>query len=204
MVRAGMVVFGLGLIAIVATFVGYAAGEQNRPLGQNLLCLLAPLGFALALVGLVRTGRADARRVAARYPSAPRPPFTRLPHPATARAGMRWVAAAEAMSWLLLIVATVVKYAFGQPLGVQLLGPIHGTLFLLYLGAAALAWWSLRWSPRTVVIVVVDSFLPGGGFLVARRHDLRPTSSSSSSSASSSSASSSSAPRSPVPRSPLA
>lgn len=174
LVRAGLVVFGLGLLAITATFIGYGAGADNRPLAQNLLCLLAPLGFGLALLGLVRNGRADARRVAALYPSPARPAFTRLPRPATARAAMRWVAVAEATSWLLLIVATTVKYTFGQALGVQVLGPIHGTLFLVYLGVVATAWWSLRWSVRTVVIVVVDSFLPGGGLLVARRRDLRP------------------------------
>jgi integral membrane protein len=174
LVRVGLVVFGLGLVAIVATFIGYAAGEDNRPLGQNLLCLLAPLGFGLALIGLVRNGRADARRVAALYPTAARPAFTRLPRPSTARALMRWVAIAEATSWLLLIVATIVKFAFGQPFAVQILGPIHGTLFLAYLGVVAAAWWSLRWSIATVVVVVIDSFLPGGGLLVARRRDLRP------------------------------
>ena len=171
----GLVVFGLGLVAIVVTFIGYAAGDDNRPLGQNLLCLLAPLGFGLALVGLVRNGRSDARRVAALYPTAARPTFTRLPRPATARAAMRWVAIAEATSWLLLIVATIVKYAFGQPLGVQILGPIHGTLFLAYLAVVAAAWWSLRWTVWTVAIVVIDSFLPGGGFVVARRGDLGST-----------------------------
>jgi integral membrane protein len=175
LVPIGLVVFALGLVVIVATFIGYAAGDDNRPLAQNLLCLLAPLGFALALVGLVGNGRAEARRVAARYPTAARPALTRLPRPATARAAMRWVAIAEATSWVLLIVATVVKYVFGQPLAVQILGPIHGTLFLAYLGVVAAAWWSLRWTLWTAVIVVVDSLLPGGGFVVARRRDLRPT-----------------------------
>ncbi len=174
LVPLGLVLFVLGLVVIVATFIGYAAGDDNRPLGQNLLCLLAPLGFGVALVGLVRNGRTEARRVAALYPSAARPAFTRLPRPATARAAMRWVAIAEATSWLLLIVATIVKYAFGQPLGVQVLGPIHGTLFLVYLAAVVAAWWSLRWTWWTAVIVVIDSFLPGGGFVVAHRRDLGP------------------------------
>ncbi len=174
LVPLGLVLFVLGLVVIVATFIGYAAGDDNRPLGQNLLCLLAPLGFGVALVGLIRNGRAEARRVAALYPTAARPAFTRLPRPATARAAMRWVAVAEATSWLLLIVATIVKYAFGQPLGVQILGPIHGALFLVYLAAVVAAWWSLRWTWWTAVIVVIDSFLPGGGFVVARRRDLGP------------------------------
>lgn len=175
LVRYGLVLFAVGVVVIVVTFVGYAAGDDNRPLAQNLACLLAPLGFGMALVGLVRSGRADARRVAALYPSGPRPAFERRPRPRTVAAVMRWTAMAEATSWLLLIVATGIKYAFGQQLGVQILGPTHGTLFLAYLAVVAAAWWSLRWSPRTVVIVVIDSFLPGGGFLVARRRDLRPS-----------------------------
>ena len=175
LIRWGLILFAVGLVVIAVTFAGYAAGDDNRPLAQNLACLLAPLGFGMALVGLIRNGRADARRVAALYPSGPRPAFERRPRPAAAAAAMRWVAIAEATSWLLLIVATVVKYAFGPQLGVQILGPVHGTLFLAYLAVVAVAWWSLRWSLRTVVIVVVDSFLPGGGLLVARRHDLRPT-----------------------------
>ena len=173
LVRYGLVLFVVGLVVIVVTFIGYAAGDDNRPLAQNLACLLAPLGFAMALFGLVRSGRADARRVAALYPSGPRPAFERRPRPRTAARAMRWTATAEATSWLLLIVATVIKYAAGRQLGVQILGPIHGALFLLYLVVVAAAWWSLRWSPRTVVVVLVDSLLPGGGFLVARRHDLR-------------------------------
>ena len=175
LVRYGLVLFAVGLVVIVVTFIGFAAGDDNRPLAQNLACLLAPLGFGMAAVGLIRNGRADARRVAALYPSGPRPAFERRPRPRTVAAAMRWIAIAEATSWLLLIVATGVKYAFGQQLGVQILGPTHGTLFLAYLAVVAAAWWSLRWSPRTVVIVVIDSFLPGGGFLVARRQDLRPT-----------------------------
>jgi hypothetical protein len=32
----------------------------------------------------------------------------------------------------------------------------------------------LRWSARTTLIVLVDSVLPGGGLVVARRADLKP------------------------------
>lgn len=174
LVRYGLILFALGLIVIVVTFIGYAAGADNRPLGQNLLCLLAPLGFAMALVGFVRAGRADARRVARLYPSGPRPAMQRLPRPVVAAAMLRWTALAEGASWLLLILATIVKYTTGSQLGVQILGPVHGTLFLAYLAVTLVAWWSLRLSMRTVVIVVIDSFVPGGGFVVARRRDLHP------------------------------
>ena len=88
----------------------------------------------------------------------------------------RIVAVIEAVSWLVLIVATVVKYATHphQQLGVQIMGPVHGVLFLAYV---ALVLFEVRrkvgWDARTTLIVLVDSIIPGGGFLAARRADLR-------------------------------
>ncbi|HEV7204678.1 MAG TPA: DUF3817 domain-containing protein [Jatrophihabitans sp.] len=86
----------------------------------------------------------------------------------------RVVALAEAVSWLLLIVATVVKYTAGNAIGVHVMGPIHGVLFLAYV---ALALFEVRtklgWDTRTTLIVLADSVIPGGGFVVARRRDLQ-------------------------------
>jgi integral membrane protein len=86
---------------------------------------------------------------------------------------LRIVAVAEAISWLALIVATIVKYAADAPLGVHILGPIHGVLFLAYVVLALVVRSTLKWDARTTWIVLGDSILPGGGFLVARRADLR-------------------------------
>ncbi len=86
----------------------------------------------------------------------------------------RWTAVIEAVSWLILIVATIVKYASDSPVGVKVMGPIHGTLFLAYVVFALLLRWRLRWSIRTLLVVVAESIVPGGGFLAARRADLRP------------------------------
>jgi integral membrane protein len=85
----------------------------------------------------------------------------------------RVVAVVEAISWLALIVATIVKYAGDHPLGVHILGPIHGVLFLAYVGLALAVRRSLDWSAGTTLVVLVDSVLPGGGLLAARRPDLR-------------------------------
>lgn len=84
----------------------------------------------------------------------------------------RAVAVAEALSWLALIVATIVKYAADAPLGVHILGPIHGVLFLTYVLLAVRARAEHGWSGRTTAIVLVDSVLPAGGFFAARRADL--------------------------------
>jgi integral membrane protein len=88
----------------------------------------------------------------------------------------RWfrvVAVAEAISWLLLIVATIVKYSADAPLGVHVMGPIHGVLFLGYVGLALELRRRLAWDRRTALVVLVDAIIPGGGFLAARRADLR-------------------------------
>ncbi len=177
LVRWGVVLFATGFVVIVITFVGFADGDTERPLWQNLACLLAPIGLGLALAGLVGQYRADVRPAAARFAAAPVPldeDVERQRLHARIRLWMRTVAVAETLSWLLLIVATVVKYSAGWQLGVQILGPLHGTLFLLYLAVAAITWRALGWSLMTLGVVLIESFLPGGGFLVARRADLRP------------------------------
>lgn len=90
--------------------------------------------------------------------------------------GFRIVAMLEATSWLILIVATVVKYATTphKQLGVQIMGPIHGVLFIVYvLVAVFVARREVHWNARTTGIVLLDSIVPFGGFLVARRSDLR-------------------------------
>ena len=88
----------------------------------------------------------------------------------------RVVAVVEALSWLILIAATIVKYATTphEQLGVQIMGPIHGVLFLLYV---ALVLFEVRrkvgWDVRTTLIVLADSIIPFGGFIASRRADLR-------------------------------
>jgi integral membrane protein len=85
----------------------------------------------------------------------------------------RAVAVVEAISWLALIVATIVKYSADAPLGVHILGPIHGVLFLGYVGLALNIRSRVGWDSRSTLIVLVESIVPGGGFLAARRPDLR-------------------------------
>ena len=89
------------------------------------------------------------------------------------RLALRGVAVLEAVSWLALIVATIVKYSADSPLGVKILGPIHGVLFLAYVALTFDVRRQTRWDARTTLIVLGEAILPGGGFLVARRADLR-------------------------------
>lgn len=80
----------------------------------------------------------------------------------------RTIALLEATSFLLLLIATVVKHAADQPIGVEILGPIHGALFLAY-GALALAVRSeAGWNLTTTLAVLLGAVLPFGGFVVDR------------------------------------
>ena len=72
LVRAGVVLFALGLVAVAVVFALFAAGAHDLPLWLNLAAMLAPVGFGLALVGLFR----QARRPAARPAGPGSPPVT--------------------------------------------------------------------------------------------------------------------------------
>lgn len=99
---------------------------------------------------------------------------TSPPTVAPAVRAFRIVAVLEAISWLALIVATIVKYTADNALGVHIMGPVHGALFLAYVALVVFEVRSkLGWSGRTTLIVLADSIIPGGGFLAARRADLR-------------------------------
>jgi integral membrane protein len=78
----------------------------------------------------------------------------------------RYVALAEATSWLALIIAAIVKRTDGNEIGVHILGPIHGLLFIAYVAMA----WQLReeagWSNRQTFWILVGAVLPFGGYVV--------------------------------------
>jgi integral membrane protein len=80
----------------------------------------------------------------------------------------RYVAIAEAISFLVLLVMTVIKYTQDSPGGVQVMGPIHGMLFLAYFAIALGVRGPAGWSPRATLGVLVGAVLPFGGFVVDR------------------------------------
>ena len=86
---------------------------------------------------------------------------------------LRWVAVAEATSFLALLMATAIKYSADAPLGVTILGPIHGALFLAYVALAVMVWKPAGWSTATGIAVLVGAVLPFGGFVVDRRDPAR-------------------------------
>ncbi|MGP4019386.1 hypothetical protein [Saccharopolyspora sp. 5N708] len=52
-----MIMFGLGLLAIVAIFVLFALGYQNLPIWLNLATLLCPAGLIFGVIATVLRNR---------------------------------------------------------------------------------------------------------------------------------------------------
>ncbi len=73
----------------------------------------------------------------------------------------------EGISFLVLLgVAMPLKYAFGQPLAVRVVGMAHGVLFVMYVVAAIHAAVDHRWPWKKTALVLLASMLPAGPFIV--------------------------------------
>jgi integral membrane protein len=87
---------------------------------------------------------------------------------ATALRRLRLVSAPEAVSFLLLLLCSVLKRTTDFN-AVPVMGSIHGILFILYVIFWADAWNRARWSVRTAAVYFVLSVLPTGGFFAERK-----------------------------------
>jgi integral membrane protein len=81
----------------------------------------------------------------------------------------RYVALVEATSFLILLVATALKYGADGPDLAPILGPIHGILFLAYVFMALSLREEAGWDGPTTAGVLVGAVVPFGGFVVERR-----------------------------------
>jgi FtsH-binding integral membrane protein len=63
-VRVGFALFAVGLVFLVCTVIPFFFDDHNRSLWLNLGCMLAPLGFVIAVIGAIRAGRADQQAAA--------------------------------------------------------------------------------------------------------------------------------------------
>ena len=82
---------------------------------------------------------------------------------------LRKVALAEAVSYLLLLgIAMPLKYLAGEPLGVKIIGMIHGVLFFIF-GVALLRVLVVeRWPLSRCVLIFMASLVPLVPFLMDR------------------------------------
>ena len=74
----------------------------------------------------------------------------------------------EAVSYLILLAATAVKYSTGYENGVTIVGPIHGVLYLIFVAVIARWFSNLKWTLKKAVAAMALGSLPLGGFLVDR------------------------------------
>lgn len=81
---------------------------------------------------------------------------------------LRLVSAPEAVSFLLLLVCSVLKRTTDFN-AVPVMGAIHGLLFVLYVLFWLDAWNRTKWSFGTAALYFVLSVLPFGGFYAERK-----------------------------------
>ncbi|TXD84114.1 DUF3817 domain-containing protein [Subsaximicrobium wynnwilliamsii] len=86
----------------------------------------------------------------------------------------RVIAFLEGVSYILLLfIAVPIKYFSDDPQYVKLLGMPHGILFLAYIVLAIMVGSELKWTKKTLFIVLLASLLPFAAFYVERKY-LKP------------------------------
>jgi integral membrane protein len=81
----------------------------------------------------------------------------------------RAVALTEATSFLLLLVASVLKRTADAEIGVTILGPIHGALFVAYVLIALNLKAEQGWTAKETGLILLGAVVPFGGYVVDRR-----------------------------------
>lgn len=83
----------------------------------------------------------------------------------------RIVALLEGVSYILLLfIATPIKYLTNDPQYVKMLGMPHGVLFMAYIVFAVLISSSLKWTSKTLWIVLLASIIPFGTFYIDKKY----------------------------------
>jgi len=96
--------------------------------------------------------------------------------PSTAKL-LRVVSLLEGVSYLVLLGCVIAKYAFdaGGEGGVPIMGPTHGTIFLVYAVLVLVGREEQSWGTGQTILALVLSAVPFGGFYVERRMITIPT-----------------------------
>lgn len=82
----------------------------------------------------------------------------------------RIVSLTEGVSWLLLFfIAMPLKYGAGWPVGVQVMGRIHGGLFVLFIFTLARAAIEAEWGFSKTARAFLASLVPFGAFWLEKR-----------------------------------
>ena len=83
----------------------------------------------------------------------------------------RITALLEGVSYLLLLfIATPIKYLYEDPQYVKMLGMPHGILFMAYVVLAILISANMKWTTKTLWIVLIASVIPFGTFYIDKKY----------------------------------
>jgi integral membrane protein len=82
---------------------------------------------------------------------------------------LRVVAILEAISFLVLLAATVVKRTGGTETGVKVMGPVHGVLFLVYVFLVIMVAVDEKWHLKRTLLTLLCAVIPFGGFIADRK-----------------------------------
>lgn len=80
----------------------------------------------------------------------------------------RNIALAEATTFLILLVGSMVKASGGSEALVQIFGPLHGVLFMAYVVVAVTGRDDYELTNKQLTWVIVGAMLPFGGYVVDR------------------------------------
>jgi len=83
----------------------------------------------------------------------------------------RGISLLEGLSLLaLLFIAMPLKYIWGNPEYVRIVGMAHGLLFVAYILFAVMTKFELNWKAKTLFIVFAASVIPFGTFYVDKKY----------------------------------
>jgi len=77
-----------------------------------------------------------------------------------------YVALVETISWTVLIVATIVKYAFDRDNATQIPGMIHGVFFVALVMVTFMLQAQQNWGIGKSIRIILLSFIPIGGYFL--------------------------------------
>lgn len=80
---------------------------------------------------------------------------------------LRLAGITEGVSFLvLLLIAMPLKYYFGWPLAVKIVGWLHGMLFIAYIASVLMAIKAMKWGWVSVGVALAASLVPVGTFVL--------------------------------------
>jgi integral membrane protein len=82
----------------------------------------------------------------------------------------KWISILEGTSFLLLLlVAMPLKYIWETPQMVEVVGMLHGILFVLYIMGALWLYKAMNWNLKILLVICISSVLPLGPFYVEKK-----------------------------------